>query len=181
MTDGHSFLPRIQSVFYAVFDIQRGPQVVCQVPEGFIGLPPPGPSFSVTSTPSTGPPLTLADTSRTSSASSLPLSPNSQNNTSLPKLSASAQRILFNFEDISQYVIPQSPLCGRLVVCSTKKHRIIGFPVELKNTEKYKDIRTYFRYNICFVFERGADLSCYEPIVRKLSRVMTSCEVTSSP
>ena len=28
------------------------------------------------------------------------------------------------------------------------------------------------------VFERSADLSCYEPIVRKVSRVLKSCEVS---
>ncbi|KAF8892501.1 nitrogen permease regulator 2-domain-containing protein [Infundibulicybe gibba] len=91
------------------------------------------------------------------------------------KRSSSANRTLFNFDDISKYVIPHSALCGRLVICSTEKHRIIGFPVQLMG--KYK--RNYFRYNLCFVFERAADLSCYEPIVRKVSRVLTSCEEES--
>jgi hypothetical protein len=89
------------------------------------------------------------------------------------KRSVSANRALFNFDDISKYVIPPSPLCGRLVICPTRNHRIIGFPVELRG--KYE--RNYFRYNICFVFNRSADLSCYEPVVRKVSRVMTACEV----
>ena len=39
--------------------------------------------------------------------------------------------------------------------------------------------RNYLRFNICFVFNRSADLSCYEPVVRKVSRVLTSCEVRS--
>jgi len=82
---------------------------------------------------------------------------------------------LFNFDDISSYIIPQSALYGRLVICATRKHRIIGFPVELRGNYK----RVYFRYNLCFVFERTADLSCYEPIVRKVSRVLTACEVRS--
>lgn len=90
------------------------------------------------------------------------------------KRSLSSQGTLFNFSDISMYVIPPSALCGRLVTCSTKRHRIIGFPVQLPGGYK----RNYFRYNLCFVFERSADLSCYEPIVRKVSRVLKSCEVS---
>ncbi|KAF9483818.1 NPR2-domain-containing protein [Pholiota conissans] len=74
------------------------------------------------------------------------------------------------------FVIPHPALCGRLVTCATRRHRIIGFPVELKG--KYK--RNYFRYNLCFVFDREADLSCYEPIVRKVSRVLKSCEEESA-
>ena len=73
-------------------------------------------------------------------------------------------------------VIPQSALCGRLVTCPTRDHRVIGFPVELPGNHYY---RNYLRFNVCFVFNRSADLSCYEPVVRKVSRVLTSCEVRS--
>jgi hypothetical protein len=65
-------------------------------------------------------------------------------------------------------------MCGRLIICSTLKHRVIGFPVCLE-AEKYE--RVHFRYNLCFVFERKADLSCYEPVVRKIARVLMACEV----
>ncbi|KAJ7097854.1 nitrogen permease regulator 2-domain-containing protein [Mycena belliarum] len=183
-SDGDSFLPRIQSVFYAVFDVRQGPKIVYQVPEGLIAVPAtavPAP----TSNPST--PLTEQFASipppgipPRNSSSSL-VSPTDSRPTSRSlyspqqKRSGSASRTLFNFDDISKYVIPQSQLCGRLVTCSTKRHRIIGFPVELKG--KYQ--RNYLRYNLCFVFERGADLSCYEPIVRKVSRVLTACEEES--
>ncbi|EMD38304.1 hypothetical protein CERSUDRAFT_48698 [Gelatoporia subvermispora B] len=135
-SSGASFLPRIQSVFYAVFDEHQGPKIVYQVPEGLI-------------------------------ASRL-FSPR--------KRATSSSRTLFNFDDISSYVIPRSALCGRLVICATRKHRIIGFPVELRGNYE----RNYFRYNLCFVFERTADLSCYESVVRKVSRVLTSCEEESS-
>ena len=129
---GDSFLPRIQSVFYAIFDEKQGPKIVYQVPEGLIAT--------------------------------------SANNQSNKHLS------LFNFDEISKYVIPPNQLYGRLVTCATKHHRIIGFPVELQGMYT----RNYFRYNLCFVFERTADLSCYEPIVRKVSRVLSSCEVCPS-
>ncbi|KAJ6547683.1 nitrogen permease regulator 2-domain-containing protein [Mycena capillaripes] len=187
-SDGDSFLPRIQSVFYAVFDVRQGPKIVYQVPEGLIAVPPPNilttANLPATSSPST--PLTEqfapiqppGITSRNSSISLISPTdarPTSRSLYSPQKRSASSNRILFNFDDISKYIIPQSQLCGRLVTCSTKRHRIIGFPVELKG--KYQ--RNYLRYNLCFVFERGADLSCYEPIVRKVSRVLTACEEES--
>ncbi|KAF7294841.1 hypothetical protein MIND_01022000 [Mycena indigotica] len=158
MPEGHSFLPRIQSVFYSVFDVTFGPKVVYQVPEGLIatGIAPSDPQVP-----------TLASRNSSSSLVS-PSLPSPQKRPS--------STTLFNFDDISKYVIPQSQLCGRLVTCSTKGHRIIGFPVQLSGP-KYQ--RNYLRYNLCFVFNRDADLSCYEPIVRKVSRVLTACEEES--
>jgi hypothetical protein len=38
--------------------------------------------------------------------------------------------------------------------------------------------RNYFRFNGCFDFDAEADLSCYEPILRKVNRVLTVCEVS---
>ncbi|KAJ7449926.1 nitrogen permease regulator 2-domain-containing protein [Mycena latifolia] len=182
-SDGDSFLPRIQSVFYAVFDVRQGPKICYQVPEGLIAVPTPTAPVP-TSTPSTPlteqfapnqPPGITSRNSSSSLVSPTDARPTSRSLYSPQKRSGSSSRILFNFDDISKYVIPQSQLCGRLVTCSTKRHRIIGFPVELKG--KYQ--RNYLRYNLCFVFERGADLSCYEPIVRKVSRVLTACEEES--
>ncbi|KAF8212113.1 nitrogen permease regulator 2-domain-containing protein [Mycena galopus ATCC 62051] len=189
-SDGDSFLPRIQSVFYAVFDVRQGPKIVYQVPEGLIAVPPPNVLTTAnlpTATSSPVTPLTeqfapvpfpgvASRNSSTSLVSPREARPASRSVYSPQKRSGSASRILFNFDHISKYVIPQSQLCGRLVTCSTKRHRIIGFPVELKGP-KYQ--RNYLRYNVCFVFERGADLSCYEPIVRKVSRVLTACEEES--
>ncbi|KAJ6502441.1 nitrogen permease regulator 2-domain-containing protein [Mycena sanguinolenta] len=188
-SDGDSFLPRILSVFYAVFDVRQGPKIVYQVPEGLIAVPPPN-ILNTTNLPTTSSPVTpLTEqfapvpfpgvASRNSSTSLV--SPKEPRQTSRSvyspqKRSGSASRTLFSFDHISKYVIPKSQLCGRLVTCSTKRHRIIGFPVELKGP-KYQ--RNYLRYNVCFVFERGADLSCYEPIVRKVSRVLTACEEES--
>ncbi|KAF8969814.1 nitrogen permease regulator 2-domain-containing protein [Flammula alnicola] len=196
MPEGDSFLPRIQSVFYAVFDVRHGPKVVYQVPEGLIAVPSAGPSSnmngscSIPPTPSaeTSPVIPLLPTTPignglTSRNSSTSLAsptdyykPGGRHLPSPHKRSNSSQRTLFNFNDISMFVIPHPALCGRLVTCSTRRHRIIGFPVELM-AKKYK--RNYFRYNLCFVFDREADLSCYEPIVRKVSRVLKSCEEES--
>jgi hypothetical protein len=178
-SDGDSFLPRIQSVFYAVFDLRQGPKIVYQVPEGLIavsnsGGAPATNSLSTSSSPAPSTPIVDAEGATSRNSSSSLRSPARERNPSSPqKRPSSSNRTLFNFDDISSYVIPQSALYGRLVICATRKHRIIGFPVELRGDYK----RNYFRYNLCFVFERTADLSCYEPIVRKVSRVLTTCEV----
>ncbi|KZT70125.1 NPR2-domain-containing protein [Daedalea quercina L-15889] len=156
MASTGSFFPRIESVFYAVFDIRQGPKIVYQVPESLIST---GSTTATSTGSSTATPLTEASASTTAADTPSP----------------SPCRDLFHFDDISRYVMPPSALCGRLVICATKGHRIIGFPVELQGAYE----RNYFRYNLCFVFERTADLSCYEPVVRKVSRVLTSCELES--
>lgn len=210
-SDGDSFLPRIQSIFYSVFDIRQGPKIVYQVPEGLIGIQTGLQISTSSSTNASFPPTPFSETpppmlnSRNSSISIIsPLTdqrPNSRNLNSsyTSRRSSFSTRTLFNFDDISKYVIPHSALCGRLVICSTKRHRIIGFPVELEGKYERNYFRyslepfslpsfwswpwnqyCYCRYNLCFVFERSADLSCYEPIVRKVSRVLTSCEVCES-
>ncbi|KAF8623497.1 hypothetical protein AX15_006280 [Amanita polypyramis BW_CC] len=178
---GDSFLPRIQSVFYAVFDVRQGPKIVYQVPEGLIAVSSTGltlPIGSVPATPSDTPSSAGSGLSSRGSRTSL-TSPEpdglGRSLSSLQRPQPSTANTLFNFDEISKYVIPPPALCGRLVTCSTKRYRIIGFPIELKG--KYQ--RNYFRYNLCFVFDRGADLSCYDPIIRKISRVLTSCEEES--
>lgn len=198
MPEGDSFLPRIQSVFYAVFDDieNKGSQIVYQVPEGLIAVPPLGPSSSNlngygsvpptpssesfhSATPSTPTRSGFGLVSRKSSTSLVSPTeyhrPATRHLPSPQNRSNSSQRTLFHFSDISNFVLPQPALCGRLVTCTTERHRIIGFPVQLEG----KYWRRYFRYNLCFVFEREADLSCYEPVVRKVSRVLKNCEVSS--
>ncbi|KAI0320748.1 nitrogen permease regulator 2-domain-containing protein [Amylostereum chailletii] len=179
--DGDSFLPRLQSVFYAVFDVRQGPKIVYQVPDGLIasssghisGLT----SFSsspVPSTPTTDPSLSNSRASSVSIAS--PYRPESRMKISPQTRSLSSVRTLFNFDDISKYVIPKSRSYGRLVVCNARRSKIIGFPAQLRGNYE----RNYFRFNVCFVFDHSADLSCYEPIVRKVSRVLTTCEEESA-
>ncbi|KAI9453989.1 nitrogen permease regulator 2-domain-containing protein [Lactarius psammicola] len=169
--DGNSFLPRLRSVFYARFDEKRGTEIAYQVPEGLItssGGPISGAASPVPS-----------GSSRASSRIAFipPERPESRVKVSPQKSTlSSALRTLFNFEDVSKYIIAQSPLCGRLVTCTAGNYKVLGFPVELMG--KYQ--RNYFRFNVCFVFDASADLSCYEPIVRKVNRVLTACEEESS-
>jgi len=158
-----AFLPRIRCVFYAIFDHEQGPKVVYQVPEGSIITPVPigSPRVSASVHPNNDEP--------SFTSGSIP---------SVPSFRSKSRPApgLFEFESISQYVIPKDQLCGRLVRCNTPSHRIIGFPVKLTGP-RYRGYRNSFRYNVCFVFDRTADLSCYEPIVRKIGRVLLACEV----
>ncbi|KAJ8078899.1 Nitrogen permease regulator 2 [Marasmius tenuissimus] len=179
--DGDTFLPRIQSVFYAGFDVVTGPKIIYQVPEGLIGAPHPIPQAATPFSNPSSPNLVPGQLPPTSSTHSI-VSPIDYRSSSrlLYSPGKRTSSTLFNFEEISKYVIPPPALCGRLVICSTKRYRIIGFPAQLEGEKYQQNYRNFFRFNLCFVFERVADLSCYEPIVRKISRVLTSCEEESS-
>jgi nitrogen permease regulator 2-like protein len=171
MPDGNSFLPRLRSVFYARFDEFKGPEIAYQVPEGLIAT---SGAVSISGAASPAP----SGSSRASSIVFVPpdnlKSSESRVKASPHKNPPSSSRTLLNFDDISKYIIAQSPLCGRLVTCTAGKYKVLGFPIELSgHYERY-----YFRFNICFVFDASADLSCYEPIVRKVNRVLTACEVS---
>lgn len=186
-SNGASFLPRLDSVFYAVFDVEQGPKIVSQVPEALIAT---SSSSGHTSGASSSTLFYASPAGSTPSLNDNDLPSRAQSNSALTSpisqrletrslhsphnRESSTSRFLFHFDDISKYVIPPKALCGRLVICTTKSHRILGFPVRL-DEESYP--RNYFLYNVCFVFERTADLSCYEPIARKVTRVLTACEV----
>ncbi|KAI8928411.1 nitrogen permease regulator 2-domain-containing protein [Entophlyctis helioformis] len=81
-----------------------------------------------------------------------------------------------DFDAISEYIIPKSHLCNRLVTLSTTHYKVVGHPVLLENT-KYE--RNALLFNLCFVFERGAITACYEQVVCKMARVLKSLEVES--
>ena len=189
MSNGASFLPRLESVFYAVFDVEQGPKIVSQVPEALIDTSSssPGHASGTSSTQYSASPAgstpSLIDDDFPSRAPSISMlsSPVAQRHESRilhspQKGGVSINRFLFHFDDISRYVIPPKALCGRMVTCTTKAHRVLGLPVRLDD-EAYP--RNYFLYNLCFVFERTADLSCYEAVARKVSRVLTACEVSA--
>ncbi|KAF8303106.1 nitrogen permease regulator 2, partial [Clavulina sp. PMI_390] len=147
-----SFLPRIRCVFYAIFDHEQGPKVVHQVPEGSI-ISPVVPVISPEQS-------TLRANGK-------------------ERRTATHTPGLFEFDSVSQYVIPKDQLCGSLVRVNTPSHRILGYPVKLEGA-RYKGHRNSFRYNVCLVFDRVADVSCYEPMVRKIGRVLLACEQESS-
>ncbi|KAK0560949.1 Nitrogen permease regulator 2 [Tilletia horrida] len=59
----------------------------------------------------------------------------------------------------------------------TRRYRILGFPVFLSDESRYA--RNDFRFNMCFVFDASADTRPYEPVVRKVARILTGLEESS--
>ncbi|EMR10725.1 hypothetical protein PNEG_00875 [Pneumocystis murina B123] len=80
---------------------------------------------------------------------------------------------LFEFEPISEYIIPKRKLCDRVVAICTNGYRILGHPICIVD-------RTYERnaliFNCALVFREKDDSSCYVPVVKRLAKVFKSLE-----
>lgn len=99
-----NYLPKLQALFYAVFDPHSGPRVVHQVPEGSIAT------------------ALSAVESRSSkdhefSASQGESEPSRSN------------RVMFDLSSILDFVIPQPELCDRLITKATHTYKILGYPM----------------------------------------------------
>ncbi|CAG8499748.1 2654_t:CDS:2 [Diversispora eburnea] len=86
---------------------------------------------------------------------------------------------IIDFDSISEYVIPKTQLCGHLVVICTDSYKVMGFPVLIEDMKYENSMRSKFMFNLSFVFDRGADTSSYEPVVRKVARVLQTLEIES--
>ncbi|KAK3821710.1 MAG: nitrogen permease regulator 2 [Benniella sp.] len=80
---------------------------------------------------------------------------------------------LVDFESISEFLIPKVEICARLVTISTPTCKVVGFPV---NLEHKKFQRNALMFNLAFVFDKDAETSSYEPVVRKMARVLKALE-----
>lgn len=160
-----SFLPRILALFFAIFHPTQGPKVVYQVPEG-----------SVTSDE-------VGDVK--GKGKWAPKDPSLRNGGS----SHLQQEQLFDFDTLSDYLIPKAPLCGRLITCTTKglpsandrtprHYKVLSYPVLIEDSDKYE--RNTFIFNLAFVFDGKADVKSYEPVVRKCARALQGLEQSSS-
>lgn len=94
-----SFLPRILALFFAIFHPTEGPKVVYQVPEG-----------SVTAEE-------VGDTKAKGQRCKGPSTPGVE---STQRDAFLEQEQLFDFENLSEYLIPKAPLCGKLITCTIK-------------------------------------------------------------
>ncbi|KFH74041.1 hypothetical protein MVEG_01254 [Podila verticillata NRRL 6337] len=83
---------------------------------------------------------------------------------------------LVDFDSISEYLIPKVELCSKLVTISTPTCKVIGFPI---NLEHKKFQRNALMFNLAFVFDKDAEISSYEPVVRKMARVLKALEKES--
>ncbi|GAA98180.1 uncharacterized protein L969DRAFT_16034 [Mixia osmundae IAM 14324] len=179
------FLPRLVAVFFAIFDPNVGPKIVHDVPEGFMSRP----AFP------SSPPLQK----QSSTLSSAPLSrvASEQGNIISPNKFASARKEETVFSALTDYLVPKRSLCGHLTtVCLGDRYKLLGYPIWIEEADdgpedgstsvlhesaprgKYE--RGHFSFNLGFVFDRGAELAAYEPLVRKTGRVLRDLEESES-
>ncbi|KAK4703250.1 nitrogen permease regulator 2, partial [Phenoliferia sp. Uapishka_3] len=163
-----SYLPRLVAVLYAVFDPREGPKIVCQVPEGSVATA--LSTFPAPEVPSAPP---ASSHGEASSSAGLVRSTSEQG--------LNSTQVLFDFSSILDFVIPKPELCGHLITKATRTSKILGFPIRISDETKYhkgKEVynRNAFIFNLCFVFERDAELSGFEPIVRKIGRTLREQE-----
>ncbi|KAG0268489.1 Nitrogen permease regulator 2 [Actinomortierella ambigua] len=91
----------------------------------------------------------------------------------VPEGSILSKNPLVEFDTISEFLIPKVELCSNLVTISTPSCKVLGFPI---NLEHKKFQRNALMFNLAFVFDKDADLSSYEPVVRKMARVLKALE-----
>ncbi|KAK9360389.1 nitrogen permease regulator 2 [Lipomyces starkeyi] len=80
---------------------------------------------------------------------------------------------LFDFESINSYIIPKPQLCNKLLTIRVNNYRIVSHPVHIWGSSY---ARNSFLFNFCFVFHKNADISAYNPVVRKLSKMFQALE-----
>ncbi|BGP46264.1 Nitrogen permease regulator 2 [Rhodotorula kratochvilovae] len=167
-----SYTPKLVACFYAVFDPTLGPRVVHQIPEGSVAT-------ALSTFPSR--PDTPKDPSVRTTLSP-PREARGRDDPASPiEPVVRANPVLFDFASIIDFVIPKPELCGHLITKATRTNKILGFPIRIVDEEKYHGSkavynRNAFIFNVCFVFERDAELSVYEPVARKTGRTLCAME-----
>ncbi|KAF9961791.1 Nitrogen permease regulator 2 [Modicella reniformis] len=91
-------------------------------------------------------------------------------------LSKTSTSPLVDFDSISEFLIPKVELCSKLVTISTPTYKVVGFPI---NLEHKKFERNALIFNLVFIFDKDAETSSYEPVVRKMARVLKALEKES--
>ncbi|KAI1934230.1 Nitrogen permease regulator 2 [Ophidiomyces ophidiicola] len=84
---------------------------------------------------------------------------------------------LFNFSDVSFFVIPRQELCGNLIHVCTNGYRILGSPVCIKS-DRYD--RNEFIFNFCVVLTEEHEWGTFRPVVQKLADLMSELEEQSA-
>ncbi|KAF2846900.1 nitrogen permease regulator 2 [Plenodomus tracheiphilus IPT5] len=81
---------------------------------------------------------------------------------------------LIPFPSVTQYLIPTQQFCDRLLTFCVNHHRVIGYPVCIREG-RYS--RNEFIFNFAIVIgENEADWACYGEVVRKLGRLLRGLE-----
>lgn len=81
---------------------------------------------------------------------------------------------LFDFDSISDFIIPKTQLCDNLLTFTAGSFKVVGYPMTIEN-RKYE--RNALMFNLCWVFEAHAVINSYEPIISKMASVLRSLEI----
>ncbi|KAF2100181.1 nitrogen permease regulator 2 [Rhizodiscina lignyota] len=85
---------------------------------------------------------------------------------------------LFNFADISDFIIPHAEFFDRLLTVRIGEYRVIGYPVCIEDSKRYD--RNQFIFNLAIVLDERADMSAHKSVVQKLARLLKNLEEQSS-
>lgn len=91
----------------------------------------------------------------------------------VPDVISRDQPSLFDFDAVRNYVIPKPQLCNKLVLFKIGRYRVMGYPVNIENTDY---ARNSFTFNFCFVFPYDSDTTPYELAVRRMGRMFRVLE-----
>jgi hypothetical protein len=81
---------------------------------------------------------------------------------------------LFPLSSVTQYLIPTQQFCDRLLTFCVNHHRVIGYPVCIREG-KYS--RNEFMFNFAVVIAQSEpDWACYGEVVRKLGKLLRGLE-----
>ncbi|KAI9597334.1 nitrogen permease regulator 2 [Syncephalis fuscata] len=95
----------------------------------------------------------------------------------VPEGSLTGQERLFDFEAVSDYVIPKSGVTDRVITLTAGNYKLVGCPSRVEHT---RYARNALIFNLVFVFARQADTRAYEPVVRKMATTLRTLEIESS-
>lgn len=96
----------------------------------------------------------------------------------VPSPTATIHAPLFDFDSISDYIIPRQEFCGELVTICTNHYRIIGFPICVVDPSKYD--RNEYIFNFSLVLDENVDMSGYQDVVRMLASLFMDLEIQES-
>lgn len=161
MEHSDGFVP-IVAVFYAVFHPTEGTKIVYQVPENTIKTK----STSKAKYTNNG----------NSSIGSTEEDDDSGHNDTYhdeEEDDDDANKGLFNFDTVKNYIIPKSQLCNKLISVQIGKYKVMGYPVNIENTD-YS--RNSFNFNFCFVFDCNCDTTPYESAIERMGKMFRVLE-----
>eukprot|EP00658_Telonema_sp_P-2_P017357 TRINITY_DN16733_c0_g1_i1.p1 TRINITY_DN16733_c0_g1~~TRINITY_DN16733_c0_g1_i1.p1 ORF type:complete len:370 (+),score=61.24 TRINITY_DN16733_c0_g1_i1:130-1239(+) len=82
------------------------------------------------------------------------------------------------FDSLSEYLIPKSDCCNKLLTVTAFGVTVIGYPIQLQDDDRYE--RNHLLFNVGFIISDDMVPTPYEPLVRKLAHYLQALEIESS-